>query len=66
MAIVKLVLGSVVTLICMVIAVKLLAALLLIVGLAVKLIWLALIVGLIALVCYAVYRVVWPNHTEQI
>ena len=48
-----------------IIAVKLLAMLLLIVGFALKIAWLAVVLGLIVLVAWVIYKVLVPNKTAQ-
>ncbi|HXG68832.1 MAG TPA: hypothetical protein VNO70_27285 [Blastocatellia bacterium] len=65
MAFLKMVLGTVFSIIAFIIAVKLLALLLAIVGLALKLLWLAIVVGGIALVAYVVYRIISPRPASQ-
>lgn len=66
MAFLKLIIGMVGSIVAFIIAVKLLAVLLAIVGFALKLIWLAVIVGFFLLVAWVIYRLFTPNRTAQI
>ncbi len=66
MAFLKLVIGMIGSFVAFIIAVKLLAILLAIVGFALKLIWLAVIVGFFLLVAFVLYKLFTPRRTAQI
>ena len=66
MHIIKFVLGVIGSIVAFALAVKLLALLLFLVGLAVKLIWLAVIVGIFILIGWVIYKLFSPNHAEQL
>jgi hypothetical protein len=57
----KFVLGTIGSIVALAIAVKLLAILLTVVGIVLKLVWLAVIVGFFLLVAWLVYRIFFPQ-----
>ena len=66
MHIIKLVLGILGSIVAFIVAVKLLGLLLFLVGLAVKLVWLAVIVGILTLIVWAIYKLFSPSRAEQL
>ena len=66
MHIIKLVLGVIGSLVAFIVAVKLLGLLLFLVGLAVKLVWLAVIVGILTLIFWVIYKLFSPSRAEQL
>lgn len=65
MPLIKFVLGTVVALVSIIVAIKLLALVLFAVGLLVKLVWLAVVLGFFVLVGWVIYKIVSPGHAEQ-
>lgn len=61
MGFIRLVLGLVAS----IIAIKLVQILLLIIGFALKLVWIAIVLGLFVLVAWLVYKMVSPRKTQQ-
>ncbi|PYP83288.1 MAG: hypothetical protein DMF61_23850 [Blastocatellia bacterium AA13] len=66
MHVIKFFLGVVGSILAFVVAIKLLGLLLFLVGLAVKLVWLAIIVGIVTLIAWALYKLLFPNQAEQL
>ena len=66
MYIIKFVLGVIGAIVAFVVAINLLGLLLYLVGIAVKLIWLAVIVGIFILIGWVIYKLFSPNHAEQV
>ena len=54
------------TIIAFVIAVKVVAIVLALLGLALKLVWLAACVGFFALIAYGLYRLIAPRNVQQV
>lgn len=61
MGFIRVVLG----LVAFVIAVKLVAILLFVVGFALKLLWIAIVLGFFVLVAWVVYKIISPRSTQQ-
>ena len=66
MGFVKFVLGTIGSIVAFVISIKLLAILLALVGFALKLLWLAVVVGFFLLIAWVVYKIVTPRRAEQV
>lgn len=66
MGLVKFLVGVIGSIVAFVVAIKLLALLLAIIGFALKLIWLAVIVGIVLFIAFAIYKLLSPRSAHQI
>jgi hypothetical protein len=66
MGFVKFLVGVIGSIVAFVVAIKLLALLLAIVGFALKLIWLAVVVGIILFIAFAIYKLISPRSAHNV
>lgn len=66
MHILRFMVGTVATIVAMVIAAKLLAFVLGLIGIVLKLVWMIVILGLICLIGFAVYKIITPGPAEGV
>ena len=66
MAFLKFVLGTIGSIVALIITVKITAFLLALVGIALKLLWLAIVVGAFLLLAWLAFRIFSPRRAEQL
>lgn len=65
MGFLRFVLGTVATIVAFIVAVKIIGIVLAVASFILKLVWLAIVVGIFALIAWGIYKLVSPRRAEQ-
>jgi len=65
MGFLRFVLGIVATIVAFVIAIKIVGIVLAIAGFIMKLVWLAIVIGIFALIAWGIYKLIFPRRAEE-
>ena len=65
MGFLRFVLGTVATIVAFVVAIKIIGIVLAVAGFIMKLVWLAIVIGIFALVAWGIYKLMSPRGAEQ-